>query len=248
MSLNEKKIIEFNSDIFSSGKKTRKKREQPPKIKPIISPSITKNKLMKQFRDKQNKSELDESLNYLESLAKIKPDETEIETKLSDTLTPYEPQPEPIYGCLKNGTKPTFKEIYKNNSDPNKIPVFKITDDVAPPPEPEKKVIENEPKITENTVKITKNKKYTLGKSKLFKKIGILIKDKQTRKNIMNAQKELKSIPILEIKNRLKKKGLIKSGSTAPSDLLRAMYENSVMAGDIMNTNKDVLLHNFENE
>jgi len=251
MSLDQKKIIEFNSDIFSGSKKTRKKREVK-KVKPIISPSLTKNKLLKQFRDKQNEKngEFEESMSFLDSLSKIKSDETE-DVKLDYPeqleLVPYDPEPEPAYGCLKNGIKPTFKELSGSITDPNKVPVFRIMEPTKNTIELTKKEEELSTSIKENTVKITKNKKYTLGKSKLYKKIGILIKDKQTRKNIINAQKDLKSVPILEIKNQLKKKGLIKAGSTASSDLLRTMYENSVMAGDIMNTNKEILLHNFTN-
>ena len=47
------------------------------------------------------------------------------------------------------------------------------------------------------------------------------------------------------IKNFLLERGLIKIGSSCPNNVLRAMYENSVMSGDLINTNSDTLLHNF---
>ena len=48
------------------------------------------------------------------------------------------------------------------------------------------------------------------------------------------------------IKNYLKEKNLIKFGSTAPSKLLREIFETSELCGEISNENKDVLIHNFD--
>jgi len=96
-------------------------------------------------------------------------------------------------------------------------------------------------KITKKTIK----RKYTLGKSKLQNQVSILIKNKQTRKNIIDAQKNLKKKSMNDIKKYLRDHNIIKIGSNAPNDVIRKMYESAMLAGEITNTNKDTLLHNF---
>ena len=45
--------------------------------------------------------------------------------------------------------------------------------------------------------------------------------------------------------NYLREKNLIKAGTMAPTDVLRTLYEQSILTGDVTNKSKDNLLHNF---
>ena len=98
---------------------------------------------------------------------------------------------------------------------------------------------------TKKFIKKTIRKKYTLGKSKIKKSIGVLIKDRGTRKKVLTAQRELKKKSINDIKSYLRDHNLIKIGTNAPNDVIRKLYESSMLAGEITNSNTEILLHNL---
>lgn len=92
----------------------------------------------------------------------------------------------------------------------------------------------------------TKTIKYHLGKKN--RKVSILIKNAATRKKINAEHNKIKRTSVLEMKNYLRKHNLLKAGSEAPNDVIRKLYEQCLLSGNINNTNKDNLLHNYLND
>lgn len=92
----------------------------------------------------------------------------------------------------------------------------------------------------------TKTIKYHLGKKN--RKVSILIKNAATRKKINAEHNKIKRTSVLEMKNYLRKHNLLKAGSEAPNDIIRKLYEQCLLSGNINNTNKDNLLHNYLND
>ena len=119
-------------------------------------------------------------------------------------------------------------------------------------PDIEELINQREEKIEKNIpkqyLKKTVKRRFTLGKSDKLRRIAVLIKDRQTRKNIINTQKELKKTDITDVRKYLRQHGIIKVGSTCPTDILRKTFESALLTGEITNTNKETLLHNFLNE
>jgi hypothetical protein len=138
------------------------------------------------------------------------------------------------------------KHIESLNSDTN------IQTNVNLEPTPIPIILESNPNekiiamkhITKKTIK----RKYLLGRSQTKQTVGILIKDRGTRKKVLSAQKDLKRKNINDIKMYLKDHNLIKSGSNAPNDIVRKLYESAMLAGEITNSNSETLLHNFGKE
>ena len=85
--------------------------------------------------------------------------------------------------------------------------------------------------------------RYKLGKD--GKHVGVLIKDRYTRKKIKEGHRQLKRKSIVEVKNYLKEHQLLKAGSAAPNDVLRATYEQAILAGEVNNKADGALMHNY---
>lgn len=234
------------------------------------------------------KNEFQETLSYLEQAKtkniekkkRKKQKKTMKKQQLHNTIKPPEQsisidtQPmttvtnDPPYGCLKNGSKPTWRQynktLKKNKNDIKREyadkPLFNLNSNE----------LENDVKFDERKDKLEKlqqkfktmntpikpkthkiktrrrRRKITLGK--INNKVGVLVKSKKTRRLIKNEIGVLKRKSIQEVKDYLRKHNLTKIGSSAPEHILRAMYENSYLTGDVKNKNPEILLHNWSKE
>jgi hypothetical protein len=155
--------------------------------------------------------------------------------------------PDKPYGVLKNGVKPTYKtwnQTHKNYSEPQK-PIVLSNNQTIEPIENKKESNELQqivPMIQEKEIK----KNYKLGLNKKNKTISILIKNANTRKKIETDKTTYKKTPITTVKNYLKKKNFIRFGATAPTQLMRDMYENLKLCGDVINENPKLLVENLK--
>jgi hypothetical protein len=142
------------------------------------------------------------------------------------------------------------KDMKQKNSNQNILPdLTDFEEKKTSMPDIEEMIKNREEKIENDNpkqyLKKTIKRKFILGKSDKLRKVGVLIKDKQTRKNIINTQKELKKTNITDVRKYLRQYGIIKVGSTCPADILRKTFESAMLTGEVVNTNKETLLHNF---
>lgn len=94
--------------------------------------------------------------------------------------------------------------------------------------------------------KRTTTRTFRVGKSKHYAKVGVLIPNKTIRTQILAKKQHIRETPLQDVRKHLIKKGLIRVGSSCPNDVLRQMYESSMMmCGEIQNHNADNLLYNY---
>lgn len=213
----------------------------------------------------------------------------------------------PTYGCLKNGSLPTYKSLHNttsknlgggalvqpydknlipvNFSDAPSQPVGGLSQNVANGPlhslgntlsqsvgnglsqtvgrikspeemelmrklhEQKKEAEKPKPKIVQKKIKKLLRRTFYLGKDKYKPRVGVLLPNRTIRNNVTTKSFMIKQKPISEIRKFLISKGFIKVGSTAPTDVLRKMYESIVLIdGEVKNHNPDNLLYNFFND
>ena len=179
-----------------------------------ISPELfdrKKNKTLKKPTGKQLKRELLQRLSQGSDLiqeldALTKGEEVKVEVEAVREIEPKveKTEKEPAFGCLKNGTKPTFRQT-----------------------------------LTPKTIK----QYSSFGKKN--DTVRVLIKDKSTYDGIHRDIDKLKKHNMNKIRNFLRTKRLYKVGSTAPDDVLREIYINVSLTGEIENKGSDTMLHNY---
>lgn len=225
VNINASNIRQLLLDKLKEHKKTRKV-ETEKKIVPLLQDKTFDESCKEIDKIEDKEKEIPREIEKEIKEKEIK--EKEIEVEKVEKIEVKESIDKP-YGNLKNGTKPTYKQMY--NEVNHKEPQSKV--------EIEKNQEQNPIILEEKEVKKT----FKLGKS--GKRVSILIKNNKSRKKVEDSKTERGKTHVSTIKNYLKKHNLIKYGSTAPTKLLREMYETSELCGGISNENKDVLIHNF---
>lgn len=200
--MDDKKVINADSSLFKL-KKTKKDSKKAPSLL-----SIKRALLKKIAANETIPPSIEQSVKELEQIANTIPQAPQLK-----------PQNPPQYSSIKNGSKPTFRQLNKTKSN-------------------------HEPHEVKNVVKHYSD----FGKTKTrTRKISVFIKNTLDRKDVDNEIKILDTQELPLIKEYLIKRELIKIGSVAPESLMRELYKNSILAGDIHNKNPTNLIHNFVN-
>ena len=163
---------------------------------------------------------------------------------------------QPTYGCLKNGSLPTYRSVMNKTAK-------NITTSVKPQSaSASASAIERiRARLQERAnrqidVKLPKSKPnkiirrtYNVGKDKFRPVVGVLLPNRTIRNNVANKAFKFKHTPVEEIRKFLLRNGFIKVGSTSPNDVLYKMYESIMLIdGEVKNHNPDNLLYNFFND
>jgi len=152
-------------------------------------------------------------------------------------------QEEPPYSNLKGSKKPSYREWLKTHDQKVEIHDNDIKDSVTTTLREEK--LKKIQKKYKKQIKHCKTIKITETFGKRNGKVSIHIKNKDNKEQLESEKKTLKKHSIPKIKAYLKEHNLLKIGSYAPNDVVRELYENAMLSGDITNNNKDILVHNF---
>jgi hypothetical protein len=170
-------------------------------------------------------------------------------------------KPTPLHGCLKGGKLPLYRNhtfrrkddigvgnpaIQISHPTPLNIPVLQQPKQIIQAMTDKMANIANAKPRPPRKRKRTTLRRFQVGKPEGARKISVLVSNRTIRSQISTKSQLLCQVPIQEIRKYLIKNGFIKVGSVATNDVLRAMYNSAVMmCGEIRNTNKNVLLHNF---
>ena len=240
------KKIKINPAFFNltKKKKEKKKKEKPTtfkanKIKKAFLEKIKKHQEKKKYGEKfkdtlKFENEFEKALGYLDKV------QTEKKQKRQEKQPEQEKtiKDDPPWGILKNGKKPLYRQ-YHNTLKKKEVEKKNI---------PERKVRLEDLKCrirhTGTPKTLRKYIKRRLGKQR-NRKINIMINNKTVRRETEKKCRTLKNKKLSTMKTELRRKGLLRVGSTAPQNIIREIYVASNLAGEVTNKGGGVILHNY---
>ena len=260
--MSDKKTINLDPSLLFSSKKKSGGRTKKLKQKPNISNSkmstsklkstfIQKikelkkksengnnNKTIKKSKSNSNNDEFNESINFVKQIIHNNNEAKKIKNKISNPVINTNSFEENTYLNKHKSNiniqppdnsinKPSIKPSNEHNINTIKPPVINMS-----------KI--NQPKTNNKTIKfqtIKKNKTVKVGKNKSKNIISVLLKNKADKKYVEQFKSALKIDDYGSIKQHLNNHGFIKTNTTAPSSIIRTMYENIRTIGNVSNTN-----------
>jgi len=157
-----KKTIQINPELFTIGGKKRDSKKKKKKLNPFsaaLKPNDVKKQLINRVKEAQKRkkekmifdqkkekddnfvNEFTNTVNYLETIGKEQQKKKKQKRqrkrrkktiKATETAIDNIIKPAPAYGCLKNASKPTYRQWKKTlkNKEENKIPSLNIAEDI----------------------------------------------------------------------------------------------------------------------
>ena len=127
----------------------------------------------------------------------------------------------PTYGCLKNGKIPTFRQSRQN--------------------------VTFEPKSDRSKQKAANTiKQYAeFGRNRRNGTVRVLVPGSKEVAKFNKDKKNLEKHSLVDIIAYLSERNLYSAGSNAPEEVIREIYRNAVIAGEVNNTNPKVFLDNY---
>lgn len=230
--MSESKIIKVSPDSIL-GKKSRYKRQTiiPSKVHENL------NQLKKKLLDKlQERRKTENTINIGVQSQDIKED-----TKSTNDLFEQD-----MYS-LEN-----MQDKYEQKHGMHTLPTPSI--DVRNREEPNWGCLKNGMKPTYSKYKtLKKNSKVRflrktrqiVGKNKKTRKVKICIRSKPAQQTIKRQIKSLDKKPLKEIIRYMKSRNLLKGYTEAPEYMIRDMYKQCVLSGDIKNNNRKKLVQHY---
>lgn len=250
----------IRKEFFKKIKEFQQKRNTSTIVKDQVDSNDTQ-------KDKDFEDEFNKSLRFLENIATSNKKQELILPEMScDSIQLLEVSdfdepgigrcdkikllPNPPYSTLKGTSKPTYREWIKthkslNGSTKSGSSTIVIIDKPVPEDTLRSKKLQQYKKEQEkkrNTVTI----KRTLGKN--GKSVSVLIKSRKMRDLIHHEKYKLNHTNIHEIKKYLRSRNIIKVGSKSPNDVIRKIYEQCILTGNVQNKSKENLIHNYVND
>jgi hypothetical protein len=188
--------------------------------KKLPTQSNVKKELLKKISEKSEKNNNPEHIiNTIKEIESLTKPMIQIHEDEKLVEKPIIVPPTPTYGCLSGGKQPTYRKWKHTLKN--------------------KEGIKSKQKLIKSYATFGKTKK---------NKICVLIQSTDEHLKIDQEKQILSNQEISDIRTYLINHGIIKYGSTAPEHVLREMYIDACLAGDIYNNSTDVLIHNYLNQ
>ena len=214
--------------------------------------NVTRKELLNRIKNARTYTETIESL---EDILKHKKTQKNIpiQSESYDDIQILPCEKEPNYGCIKQGIKPTYKELNKTPRSSisfkpdieNSITIDKIDTKLH---ESEKRDYDNR----QNRLNVIKSqrKRHTYGKQKTRKNnvIKLCLPNRKTLKQELNEINNIETMPYSQVKKYLRKHLLINKKSSAPEFIHRQTMKCAKLTGTVINKNIQPQLKNDDHD